>query len=263
MKLYETYEDLMVEKAWRKLDEILSESDLIQEADPTKLNLLLKNARVLIFDAFGVDPSERKYFIAGSARLFKNPMLLKALNELDSKTWSMDIGDLDVIVPNESDWQTLYKNYTTPDSQFIKKVGKVIGESNVPSIVEKFKSQWQQFNGTVYRPGLGKNGLGLVKEDIEVFTHWDPKLAKDPGAKDFDVRSDSEILKDAVNLMGFYFMSIYDVMDYKSKLSREKERELVKFIQQFIESGETPQAKEILFKNIYTLFKAKQTKESK
>jgi hypothetical protein len=258
MKLTEVYDDLMVEKAWKKLDEILSEADVLQEADPTKLNLLLKNAKVLIFDAFGFAPSERKYFIAGSARLFKNPMLLKALNELDSKTWPMDIGDLDVIVPNESDWQNLYKNYTTTDSEFIKKIGKVIGEQNVPKIVEKFKAQWQQFGGKVYRPGLGKNGLGLVKEDIEVFTYWDPKLAKDPGAKDFDVRSDQEILKDAVNLTGFYFMSIYDVMDYKSKLSREKERELVKFIQQFIESGETPQAKEVLFKNIYALFKVQQ-----
>lgn len=260
MRLTEIYNNLMIEKAWKKLDEILSGSDLLQEADPTKLNLLLKNARVLIFDAFGIDPSERKYFIAGSARLFKNPMLLKVLNELDSKTWSMDIGDLDVIVPNEGDWQNLYKNYTTPDSEFIKKIGKVIGESNVPKVVEKFKAQWQQFGGKIYRPGLGKNGLGLIKEDMEVFTYWDPKLAKDPGAKDFDIRSDSQILKDAVNLSGFYFMSIYDVMDYKTKLSREKEVELVKFIQQFIDSGETPQAKEILFKNIYSLFKAKESK---
>lgn len=263
MRLYEAYEDLMVGKAWKKLDEILSKSDLLQEADPTKLNVLLKNANVLIFDAFGIAPSERKYFIAGSARLFKNPMLLKALNEMDSRTWSMDIGDLDVIIPSESEWQTLYKNYTTPNSEFLKKIGRVIGEQNVPKVVEKFKEQWNQFKGKVYRPGLGKNGLGLIKEDIEVFTYWDPKLAKDPGTKDFDVRSDEEILKDAVNLSGFYFMSIYDVIDYKSKLSREKERELVKFIQQFIESGETPQAKEILFKNIYTLFKAKEAEQSK
>lgn len=258
MKIYEAYEDLVVEKAWKKLDEVLSNADLLQEADPTKLNDLLKKSKVLIFDAFGINPSERKYFIAGSARLFKNPMLLKALNQMDSRTWSMDIGDLDIIVPNESDWQNLYKNYTNPDSEFIKKLGKIIGEQNIPKIVEKFKAQWQQFGGKIYRPGLGKNGLGLVKEDMEVFTYWDPKNAKDPGTKDFDVRSDQEILKDVVNLTGFYFMSIYDVMDYKSKLSREKERELVKFIQQFIESGETPQAKEVLFKNIYTLFKAQQ-----
>lgn len=263
MKLYEAYEDLMVEKAWKKLDEILSEADLIQEADPTKLNDLLKKSKVLIFEAFGINPSEKKYFIGGSARLFKNPMLLKSLNQMSSRDWPMDIGDLDVIVPDESNWKKLYENYTNPESEFLKKVGSVIGEDKIPELIEKFKSQWNQYGGKIYRPGLGKNGLGLIKEDMEVFTHWDPKLAKDPGAKDFDVRSDQEILKDAVNMGGFYFMSIYDVMDYKTKLSREKEIELVKFINQFIEQGETPQAKEILFKNIYELFKAQQEKQSK
>ena len=261
MRLSEVYNDLMVEKAWKKLDEILSNADILQEADPTKLNDLLNKSRVLIFDAFNIKPSERKYFIAGSARLFKNPMLLKALNEIDDRTWSMDIGDLDIVIPNESDWQNLYKNYTT-DSEFIKKIGKAIGEENVPKVVERFKKQWQDFGGKVYRPGLGKNGLGLIKEDMEAFTTWDPKRAKAQGTKDFTVRDGGTILKDAVNLNGFYFMSIYDVMDYKSKLNRDKEFMLVKFINQFISQGETPQAKEMLFKNIYTLFKAQQVKKT-
>ena len=91
MRLSEVYNDLMVEKAWKKLDEILSNADILQEADPTKLNDLLNKSRVLIFDAFNIKPSERKYFIAGSARLFKNPMLLKALNEIDDRTWSMKV----------------------------------------------------------------------------------------------------------------------------------------------------------------------------
>ena len=263
MKLFEVYNDLMVEKAWKKLDEILLNADILQEADPTKLNDLLNKSKILIFDAFGINPSERKYFIAGSARLFKNPMLLKALNEMDSRTWSMDIGDLDVIVPNESDWQNLYKNYTTPDSDFLKKIGKSIGEKNIPKVVELFKKQWKDFGGKIYRPGLGKNGLGLIKEDMEVFTYWDPKIAKVQGTNDFNVRDDQTILKDAVNIGGFYFMSIYDVMDYKSKLNREKEIELVKFVNQFMEQGETPQAKEQLFKNIYTLFRTEQQQKSK
>jgi hypothetical protein len=262
MKLVEVYNDLMVEKAWKKLDEILLNADILQEADPTKLNDLLKKSKVLIFDAFGINPSQREYFIAGSARLFKNPMLLKALNQMDSRTWSMDIGDLDIVVPDESNWKTLYTNYTT-DSEFLKKIGNVIGEENVPKIVERFKKQWEDFGGKVYRPGLGKNGLGLIKEDMEAFTTWDPKRAKVQGANDFDVRDEQSILKDSVNMGGFYFMSIYDVMDYKSKLNREKETELVKFVNQFIEQGETPQAKEVLFKNIYTLFKAEQQQKSK
>lgn len=262
MRLTEIYNDLMVEKAWKKLDEILSNADILQEADPTKLNDLLNKSRVLIFEAFNIKPSERKYFIAGSARLFKNPMLLKALNEIDDRTWPMDIGDLDIIVPDESDWQNLYKNYTT-DSEFIKKIGKAIGEENVPKVVERFKKQWQDFGGKIYRPGLGKNGLGLIKEDMEVFTYWDPKIAKVQGTNDFTVRDDRTILKDSVNLNGFYFMSIYDVMDYKSKLSRDKEIELVKFINKYIEQGETPEAKEMLFKNIYTLYKADKEQQSK
>lgn len=260
MKLYETYEDLMVEKAWKKLEEILSETELLTEADPTKLNDLLKKSKVLIFDAFGIDPSEKKYFIGGSARLFKSPMLLKSLNQMSSRDWPMDIGDLDVIIPDESNWKKLYENYTNPESEFLKKVGNVIGEDKIPALIKKFESQWDQYGGKIYRPGLGKNGLGLIMEDMEVFTHWDPKLAKDPGTKNFDVRSDQEILKDAVNMGGFYFMNIYDVMDYKTKLNREKEVELVKFINKYVDKNATPEQKENALKNIYILFKADQSK---
>ncbi len=257
MKIFEVYNGLVIEKAWKKLDEILLNADILQEADPTKLNDLLKKSKLLIFEAFNIDPSDKKYFIAGSARLFKNPMLLKSLNDMDGRTWPIEIGDLDVVIPNKSDWQNLYKNYTNKDSEFLKKIGSYIGEDKLPKLIEKFKIQWEQYNGEVYRPGLGKDGLGLIKEDMEVFTEWNPKLAKAPGTNDFEVRDEETILKDSVRIGGYYYMSIYDIIDYKSKLSREKELELVKFIDQFIKQGETPQAKEILFKNIYKLFKSK------
>jgi hypothetical protein len=262
MKLVEVYNDLMVEKAWKNLDRVLSESELLTEADPTELNSLLKKADFLIFEAFGINPSDKKYFISGSARLFKSPELLKALNQMNDRDWPMYIGDLDVIVPDESDWKTLYNNYTT-DSEFIKKLGKSIGEENVPKVVERFENQWKQFGGKIYRPGMGKNGLGLIKEDMEVFTSWDPNNVREPGVKKFKVRSTEEILGDAVRLGGHYYMSIYDVMDYKTNLNREKETELVKFINKYIDQNASPEDKEKALKNIYVIFKAEQQQKSK
>lgn len=250
MKLYELYEEVVTSEVWKKLDEILCDESLIQEVDATNLNNLLSISKVLIFDAFGINPKDKgKYFIAGSARLFKNPMLLKVLNEL-SKNFGLSIGDLDVVVPNKSEWDTLYKNYTT-DSDFIKKLGSKIGEKNIPKVVENFKKQWEKYNGEVYRPGKG--GLNLVDKDIESFTTWRPELAKADGAKDFKVRGTDEILADAVNIGGYYYMGIYDVLDYKTKLNRDKEKKIVELINSFIKGNQSPQEAERLFRNIYQL----------
>jgi len=247
MKLYELYEEVVTSEAWKKLDEILCDESLIQEVDSVDLNNLLSISKVLIFEAFGINPKDKgKYFIAGSARLFKNPMLLKVLNEMDDG-FELSIGDLDVVVPNQSEWDTLYKNYTT-DSEFIKKLGEKIGEKNIPKVVEQFKKQWDKYNGEVYRPGKG--GLNLVDKDIESFTSWRPELAKAKGAKDFKVRGTEEILSDAVSIGGYNYMSIYDVLDYKTQLNRDKEKKIVKLIQTFIKGNQNPQEAERLFRNI-------------
>ena len=66
--------------------------------------------------------------------------------------------------------------------------------------------------------------MNLVDTDIEAFTTWDPSRAK--GAKDMSVRDQNQILKDAVNVGGHYYMNIYDVFDYKSKLNRDKEKQI-------------------------------------
>jgi arginine exporter protein ArgO len=64
------------------------------------------------------------------------------------------------------------------------------------------------------------------------------------------VRNQKDILKDAVNVGGYYYMNIYDVFDYKSKLNREKERQIVEFLQQYLSGEETPQRAEELFRQI-------------
>ena len=246
MKLFEMYEDMMSSEVWSKFDSYLASETSLTEIDATNINELLGISNFLIFDAFGLSSSQGgKYFIGGSARLFKNPMLLKVLNELD-KNFPLVVGDLDIVIPNEEDWKTLYNNYTNKDSEFLKKLGKKIGEKNIPIVMEKFKKQWERYDGKIYRPGATKDGLGLSEKDIEAFTEWRPDLASD--ARDVNVRSTSEILGDSVKMGNYYYMGIYDVFDYKSKLNRDKEKPIVKLLEKFIDSAQTPQEAEILFK---------------
>jgi hypothetical protein len=253
IKLFEIYEDIISKKYWSKFDEYLVNNRSLIEVDDTKVNELLGEADLLIFDAFGINPSEPgKYFIGGSARLFKNPMLLKVLNELD-ENFPLTIGDLDVLVPGKAEWETLYKNYTNPESDFLKKIGKKIGEKNIPIVMQRFKKQWEQYGGKIYRPGGTKDGLKLTKNDIEAFDVWDPSKVKD--TVDINVRSTEEILKDAVKVDGHYYMNIYDVFDYKTKLNREKEKEILKKLRVFLDGSQTPQEAEILFKDVYNILK--------
>lgn len=253
MKLYTIYENMVSTKYWSSFDNYLVDNTTLSEIDTANINGLLNEANLLIFEAFGIDPSESgKYFIGGSARLFKNPMLLKVLNKLD-KNFPLVIGDLDVLVPGKQEWETLYKNYTDPNSQFLKKIGEKIGEKNIPIVMERFKKQWKQYGGKIYRPGGTKDGLKLSKSDIEAFDVWDPSQAAD--AKDINVRSTEEILKDAVKIGDYYYMSIYDVFDYKSKLDRNKEKKIVEKLKKFLDGSQTPQEAEILFKDVYNILK--------
>jgi hypothetical protein len=217
MKLYEVYEDMMFAEAWNKLEEIL-QSSLFQE----------------------------EYFISGSARLFKHPTLLNVLHEFDS-SFELVIGDLDVVVPGEKEWNTLKQNYINTDSKFIQEVSQKIGKSpeEIKNVFLKQESNWKK---GIYRPGNGDGGMNLVDTDIEAFTTWDPSRAK--GAKDMSVRDQNQILKDAVNVGGHYYMNIYDVFDYKSKLNRDKEKQIVQFLQQYLSGDETPQRAEQLFRQI-------------
>jgi len=246
MKLFEVYEDMMFAEVRSKLEEIL-QSGLFQEEGDSKLDELLNIANLFIFEAFGMSPKQKgKYFISGSARLFKHPMLLNVLHEFDP-SFELVIGDLDVVVPGEKEWNTLKQNYTNTDSEFLKKVSQKTGKNpeEIKNIFLKQESNWSK---GIYRPGNGEGGMGLVDTDIEAFTTWDPSRVK--GAKDVSVRGQGEILKDSVNIGGYYYMNIYDVFDYKSKLNREKEKQIVQFLQQYLSGEETPQNAEKLFRQI-------------
>lgn len=247
MKLYEVYEDMMFAEAWNKLEEIL-QSSLFQEEGDSKLDQLLEIADLFIFEAFGISPNqEGKYFISGSARLFKHPTLLKVLNKHDSN-FGLVIGDLDVVVPGEKEWNTLKQNYINPNSRFIKELSKKIGESpeEIRNIFLKQESNWKK---GIYRPGNGDGGMNLVNADIEAFDVWDPSQTKD--AKDFKSdRKQEDFLRDAVNVGGHYYMNIYDVFDYKSKLNRDKEKKIVEFLKKYLSGAKTPQSAEQLFMQI-------------
>jgi len=244
MKLFEVYEDIVIENSWGKLEEIL-QSGLFQEEGDSKLNELLEKSQLLIFKAFDINPKEKgKYFVSGSARLFKNPRLLSVLNKHD-KSFELVLGDLDVVIPNQENWETLYSNYTNTNSEFIKELSQKINKSP-EDIKSKFLEQKGNFTKGIYRPGIG--GMELVNDDMEAFKVWDPSKAKD--AKDMSVRSQSDILKDSVNIGGYFFMNIKDVFDYKSKLSREKEKNIVAFLKDYLTGEESPQRAEELFNKI-------------
>lgn len=247
MKLFEVYESIVSEKVWTRFDDYLANETSLTEIDAVNINELLSEANFLIFEAFGISPSQSgKYFIGGSARLFKNPMLLKVLNK-KFENFPLSVGDLDIVVPGKKEWQNLYKNYTDKDSEFMKKLGQKVGEKHIPTIIDMFKKQWNESGGKIYRPG--KDGLGLTNLDMEAFTEWRPDLAGD-AAEGVKARPTNQILKDAVKIGGRYYMGIYDVFDYKTKLGRDKELPIVRLLEKFLDSKQTPQQAEILFKNI-------------
>lgn len=267
MKLYEIYKDVLTSEIWSKLESYLPQDGLITEIDTTNINQLLNEANLLVFEAFGINPSQKgEYFIAGSARLFKNPMLLKVLNQID-KSFPLVIGDLDIVVPDKEKWKTLYKNYTDPNSQFLKKLAQKIGEQNIEGVMNKFEEGWKLYGDNIYRPGSSKKGMGLSKNDIEVFSEWRPDLASEGG--NVNVRSTDEILKNSVQIGGYNYMSVRDVIDYKWQLSRDKEKEIIDLIGKYIRGIENLKPKyqespeeleerkhrgaEKLFKNIYNI----------
>ena len=84
------------------------------------------------------------------------------------------------------------------------------------------------------KAGLGNQTIYRPKENntIEAFDVWDPSKAGGDYA-DTKVRSTPDILNSAFFAGGYWFMNLRDVLDYKVKLSREKEQEILKFIAQY------------------------------
>jgi hypothetical protein len=107
------------------------------------------------------------------------------------------IGDLDLVIPNEEIWVNA-------------------------GLQEELKK------GGIYRP--------TQDGSVEAFTIWDPSKAGGTYA-DVRVRPTSEILADADEINGYFYMSMADVADYKTKLSRDKEQEVVNLINYYKESS--------------------------
>lgn len=191
----------------------IEEEYSITEGPSEDLNNLIQSANKLIFSKFKIKPSDRVYFIAGSARLYIHQEirdLFKLVNPL---------GDLDIVIPNKEIWSKagLEKEYN---------------------------------NNGIYRP----------KEDdrIEAFNIWDPSKAGGQYS-DVSVRPTNEILSNSNNIYGYYFMSLYDVIDYKISLNRTKEKEVVDLITRYNKSDSSDRIG--IIRAIVKVLGIKQTKE--
>lgn len=101
-----------------------------------------------------------------------------------------NIGDLDMVFPNKQNW-----------------------------INAGLEENWNK--GGIYRP--------TNDGSIEAFNVWDPSRAGGAYA-DVQVRPTPQVIADSTLINGYFFMSLEDIMDYKTKLSRDKEQDVVGLI---------------------------------
>lgn len=97
IKLKSLYIESLHERLWQS-----AEPNLLIEVS-SKLQTLLDLADKHVFEPMGIDPNDQAYFIAGSARIFLYPELIKAVN-IDR-----DIGDIDIVVPDRKYWKNAGK----------------------------------------------------------------------------------------------------------------------------------------------------------
>ena len=104
---------------------------------------------------------------------------------------------------------------------------------------------------TIYRP----------KEDkrIEVFTEWDPSKAGGEYAN-VNIRSTNTILNNAVQTNGYWFMPLRDILDYKLKLDRVKEKDIVSLIKSY--QGGSKAEKIKFLRDILKYYKKEDIQES-
>ena len=241
-----------------KLREILAKEVILQEfcdyleessavVTNQKLAKLIKTSEKLIFEPFGIKPTDPKYFIAGSARLYLYPDLIGIL---DLKK----VGDLDMVIPGEQEWENALQYMTgKPQQQSQGEPSNLKeGEDSSTPIDEKARIYVKKyvkpadFSKGIWRPT--PNGA------IEAFTKWSPQLAKDTSAKDFQVRSSDVILQDAVKrpINGYFFMPMVDIVGYKLALNRSKEQKIVEYLMDFKNSGSDEEKDKIKQKLIAT-----------
>lgn len=94
MRIFEIYtKDIILRDFWNRLEEGLE----INEGE-SGLKDYLSKADEIIFKKFGINPSDKVYFIAGSARLYLYPELREVFG------LTGQIGDLDFIIPYKKYW---------------------------------------------------------------------------------------------------------------------------------------------------------------
>ena len=119
------------------------------------------------------------------------------------------IGDLDMVFPRKEDW-----------------------------INAGLEENWNK--GGIYRP--------TDDGSIEAFNVWDPSKAGGAYA-DVKVRPTNQVVADSTLINGYYFMSLEDIMDYKTSLNREKEKDVVELINQY-QKGNLKNRRELLIRII-------------
>jgi hypothetical protein len=208
MRLSEIYvKEVVLKEFWKELDE-----SMVAGYDQG-LNRLLDVAETIIFEKFKIQPKDKQYFIAGSARLFIYPKLKEAFG------LTGNIGDLDIVIPNKQLW-----------------------------INAGLENEWNA-NG-IYRP--------TSDGSIEAFNIWDPSKAGGAYA-DVQVRSTAEVMNDCSFINGYWFMSLMDVMDYKTSLNRDKEKEVVELIDRYRVSNKVD--KQVFLRGIVRLIGLDNTKK--
>jgi len=202
MQLKEIYiREVYLKKFCEDLEDSLQ---LTEEINNSALTDLLKQAETTIFPRFGMKSSEpNKYFIAGSARLHLYPQLTSILNDT--------IGDLDIVIPGQKEWDYL--------NQYLSK-------NNLPSNKEELANH-------IYRPKDAPK--------LEAFDIWDPSKVDSVKFKDTTFTSTPTLLRTSGRkpVGGYYFMPLYDIVDYKMKLARTKEAGVTSLLAQYINAKST------------------------
>ena len=235
MKLFDIYiKDILLESVFELLENDISDDD---EMDSSLKNLL-DSANSLIFDEFGIKPSERKYFVAGSSRLYLSKELRDTFNLTSS------IGDLDIVIPDKKIWNNLINKKIKELSKLTTYRKKLKTQNkNLDTAISNLTNIIENLKRGIYRP--------TNDNSIEAFQVWLPGIV-DKKYEGMSVRESNVILSDSKFKQGYYFMPIRDVVEYKFKLNRDKEQDVVKLVNQYRQSS--PQEKRVIVKKIISLF---------
>ena len=242
MKLFDIYiKDILLESVFELLENDIADDDEIDSS----LKGLLDNANSLIFDEFGIKPSDRKYFVAGSARLYLSKELRDTFN------LTLSIGDLDIVIPDKKIWNNLISKKTKELSKLTTYRKKLKTENkNLDTAINNLTNIIENLKKGIYRP--------TSDDSIEAFQVWLPGIV-DKKYEGMSVRDSNEILSDSRFKQGYYFMPIRDVVEYKFKLNRDKEQDVVKLVNQYRQSS--PQEKRVIVKKIISLFGIEETRK--